>query len=464
MPHPTRRAFLSDICTAGIGAAFGSFFNRLSVAGTTHRIAGYGNLSPVADETTGIKLLALPEGFRYLSFGWTHDPMADGMATPAAHDGMGVVSSEGGILTLVRNHEISEASGPFGKNSLPFDPKGGGGCVNLRFDSVKGEWLDSTVSLTGTVKNCAGGETPWGTWLTCEETVIGPGGRDDGALMGFEKSHGWIFEVDGSASVAPVPLKAMGRFKHEAVAVDSVTGIVYETEDQGRAGFYRFLPKTRGVLKNGGRLQMMKVAGADDLRRGIEVGQTFDVSWVDIEEPDRAHSPNGIAASGEDGDELGVFVQGKEQGAATFARLEGCFYRSDMVYLDSTNGGDQGVGQIWQYDPRNEQLKLIFESPSPEVLDSPDNLTVSPRGGIVLCEDGDVLPHRVHGLTPDGRIFSFCENRVVLAGEKNGFSGNFQNQEWAGATFSPDGKWLFVNIQTPGFTVAITGPWGQGLL
>lgn len=458
--RPTRRAFLGDICTTGLAVAFGSFLTRLSVAGTAHRIAGYGPLSPVADETTGLPLLALPDGFRYRSYGWTQDPLADGTPTPGVHDGMGMVSADEGVLTMVRNHEISEPCGPFGRHSQPYDRRAGGGCVTLRFNADTGEWMDSHVSLTGTVKNCAGGETPWGTWLTCEETVVGPAVGD---AAGFEQTHGWIFEVGSDATRPPVPLKDMGRFKHEAVAVDTQTGIVYETEDQGVAGFYRFLPRQPGVLQDGGRLQMMKVAGRDDLRRGVKVGQTFDVSWVDIEDPQRAHSPESVASGG-DGDELGVFLQGKAQGGVTFARLEGCFYRNDAVYLDSTNGGDQQVGQIWQYDPRNEQLKLIFESPSAEILDSPDNLTVSPRGGIVLCEDGDVLPHRVHGLTPDGRIFPFCENRVQLSGEKNGFRGDFRDQEWAGATFSPDGRWLFVNVQNPGFTVAITGPWGAGLL
>lgn len=461
----SRRQFLGDAAGVGLAGVFGMFMQRLSFAEPAYTITGYGPLRPAKDESTGLELLSLPEGFRYRSFGWTQDLMADGNPTPPEHDGMGIVSEDNGILTLVRNHEIKTGTTRFGSEAMQFDPKAGGGCVTLRFNSSTGEWLDSTPSLAGTVKNCAGGPTPWGTWLSCEETVMGPGSVDDGETFDFDCDHGWIFEVDpAKPEVTPVPLKAMGRLKHEAIAVDPQTGIVYETEDQTTAGFYRFIPNERGNLKAGGKLQMLKAEGTEDLRKGLKVGQEFGVSWVDIEDVERAHSPNSATEEQPDGDELGVYMQGKAQGAATFARLEGCWFGNDLVYLDSTSGGDKEVGQIWQYDPRSETLKLIFESPGVDVLDSPDNLTVSPRGGIVLCEDGDVLPHRIHGLTPEGRLFTFGENSVQLNGEKNGFAGDFRAQEWAGATFSPDGKWLFVNIQKPGMTLAITGPWGAGLL
>lgn len=427
-------------------------------------MAGYGHLSPTADETTGIKLLNLPEGFRYRSFSWTGDLMADGNPTPPDHDGMGVIANQNGVLTLVRNHEITTSTVPFGSKEIQYDPMAGGGCAALKFDSKTGEWLEAQPVLAGTVKNCAGGPTPWGTWLSCEESVLGPGSKDDGRILDFEQEHGWIFEVDPANPSQPVPLKDMGRFVHEAVAIDPQTGYVYETEDRDVAGFYRFLPSTPGKLVDGGRLQMLKTSGMTDLREGLKVGQSFDVSWVDIEDVQRPHSESSRPTSESDGDCHGVYSQGKASGAATFARLEGCWFGNDRVYLDSTSGGDKGTGQIWEYNPREEQLTLIFESPSADVLDSPDNLTVSPRGGIVLCEDGDVLPHRIHGLTADGALFTFAENNVILNGERNGFTGDFRAQEWAGATFSPDGKWLFVNVQTPGMTLAITGPWGEGLL
>ncbi len=460
----TRRAFLQSAASFSIAASFHSFLGRVASAGNEFRATGYGPLRPTADETTGIKLLNLPEGFSYRSFGWTGDLMADGNPTPPDHDGMGVIADDQGILTIVRNHEISSLKVPFGSENIQYDGKAGGGCAALKFNSKTGEWLESRPVLAGTVKNCAGGPTPWGTWLSCEESVLGPGSKDDGEVLDFEQEHGWVFEVDPANPTTPVPLKDMGRFVHEAVAIDPQTGFVYETEDRKSAGFYRFLPHTPGKLADGGRLQMLKAAGITDLRKGLKVGQTFDVSWVDIEDVLRPHSEASRPTDKDDGDCHGVFSQGKAQGAATFARLEGCWFGNDRVYLDSTSGGDKGTGQIWEYNPREEQLTLIFESPSAAVLDSPDNLTVSPRGGIVLCEDGEVLPHRIHGLTPDGSLFTFAENNVVLNGERNGFQGDFRDQEWAGATFSPDGQWLFVNVQTPGMTLAITGPWGEGRL
>ncbi|MGH7960751.1 MAG: alkaline phosphatase PhoX, partial [Candidatus Binatia bacterium] len=97
-------------------------------------------------------------------------------------------------------------------------------------------------------------------------------------------------------------------------------------------------------------------------------------------------------------------------------------------------------------------------------LDNPDNITVSPRGGLLLCEDGDLVGQRLIGLTPAGEAFPFAQNNVVLNGEKNGIVGDFRDKEWAGACFSKDGKWLFANIQTPGITFAITGPWNKNVL
>ena len=294
--------------------------------------------------------------------------------------------------------------------------------------------------------------------------MLGPKGIDDGEQFEFENDHGWVFEVTPGKTETPVPLKAMGRFVHEAVAVDPGSGMIYMTEDRGLAGFYRFTPTEPGNLQAGGRLEMMKLAGCDDVRKDVKPGQKFSTSWVEIEDVERAHSPGSVGDENPAGDEHGVYQQGKDQGAVTFARLEGCWFANGLVYLDSTNGGQQSLGQIWQYDPREEVLQLIFESPGADVLDSPDNIAVSPRGGLVLCEDGDVVPHRVHGMTPEGQLFKFAENNVVLNGERNGFKGDFRAEEWAGACFSADGQWLFLNVQDPGMTFAITGPWQQGLL
>lgn len=411
----------------------------------------YGPLQPAIDETTGLPLLLLPKHFRYLSFGWTGDWMQDGLQTPGAHDGMAAFPAGRGRVRLVRNHEVGDGPDAFAPN-LAYDPKAGGGTVTLEFDSRRGELLSSWASLSGTVRNCAGGPTPWGSWLTCEETTIGIG---DGDLT---KNHGYIFEVPrlGTCSAASLPLVAMGRFSHEAVAVDPATGDVYETEDAGgNSGFYRFRPETPGSLAEGGTLEMLAVIGRPQFdTRTNQTGEWLDADWVSIDDPDpdlQAGAPP-------------VFAQGFAKGGARFGRLEGAWHGNGRIYFVSTSGGNAGQGQIFEYDPLEDRLRLLFESPSAEVLNAPDNLCVSPRGGLVLCEDGDGAEF-VHGLTTDGEIFRFTQNNADLrATPVKGFNGDYSGSEFAGACYSPDGKWLFVNVQTPGITLAITGPWRTGAL
>lgn len=454
MQEPTaatigRRPFL-----AATAAIFGSWSvpQSFSALLSAELPRGRTRLQAIKDETTGIELLQLPAGFRYLSFGWTGDPLSDGTTTPAAHDGMAVIAEKGGALTLCRNHELSKPGKPFGPDTITYDRLATGGCTNLEFDTRSGKWGRAWSSLAGTIKNCAGGPTPWGTWLSCEESVVQNGDMDGDSKLELQHTHGYIFEVPAEGSVKPVPLKAMGRFVHEAVAVDPKTGIVYETEDRGQAGFYRFVPNKYGELTDGGRLEMLKLVDESDLIKHARLGQDYRVTWVPIESPEQAHT-TGTQDGG------GVFTQGQSQGGATFARLEGCWWANGVCYFDATSGGRAAAGQIWQYDPRTAKLRLIFESPGREVLDSPDNLAVSPRGGLVLCEDGSFVPQRLHSLTPDGQLNELARNNVQLSGERNGISGDFRDKEWAGASFSPDGHWLFVNLQTPGITFAITGPW-----
>ncbi|MES2788264.1 MAG: alkaline phosphatase PhoX [Planctomycetota bacterium] len=451
----SRRGFLQASAAAGSWSVALSFDALMKQAAMAAERRAVGPLQPTADEVTGLELLKLPPGFRYLSFGWKGDLMSDGVPTPGAHDGMGVIHEAGGIVTLVRNHELNDDSGTFTSEGVPYDPKARGGCTNLTFDTNTGKWGKAWSSLSGTVRNCAGGVTPWGTWLSCEETVLGPGDKDEERICRFQQDHGYIFEVPQTRVTEPQPLKEMGRFVHEAVAIDPTTGYVYETEDRGTAGFYRFIPKQPGQLIQGGQLQMMKVTDWPELRKNVPLDRWLPVTWVDIEDPTRAHSPGTQDAQG-------VYQQGKQQQATTFARLEGCWYGNKSIYVVSTSGGDVKAGQIFLYDPARDSIKLIFESPGPHILYAPDNVTVSPRGGIVLCEDGDREPQRLQGLTPAGQLVQLAENNIVLKdGAHKLFKGDFRKEEWCGATFSPDGKWLFANLQTPGFTVAITGPWAD---
>ena len=451
-----RRQFLLRAALAG-GAAvtvpLEALWRTAAVAG---RLApddlGYGPLQPINDEATGLPLLQLPDGFRYRSFGWTGDRLDSGARTPGAHDGMAAFPGADGTIVLIRNHELSPASAF--DASLAYDTQAGGGTTTVTFNPATGLVTSARASLAGTLRNCAGGATPWNSWLTCEETTLGP--ADNPAL---ERPHGYVFEVplDGRPSLQPIV--AMGRFVHEAVAVDPETSIVYETEDQRRSGLYRFTPRSPRRLADGGRLQMLAIDGAPraDLRIGQRAGVKRGIHWVDIAQPDKAH----VDAATFDGG--GVFAQGFEGGGAIFGRLEGAWYSGGRIFITSTDGGDARMGQVWELDIRNQDIRLIYESPGAAVLNMPDNLVVSPRGGLLLCEDGTANPC-VHGLTRDGKIVRFARNHVVLNGERNGIIGDFRSREFAGATFSPDGRWLFVNIQTPGFTVAITGPWERGIL
>ncbi|MGI9042655.1 MAG: alkaline phosphatase PhoX [Gemmatimonadaceae bacterium] len=425
----------------------GRRMRRPEVAG--RGAGGYGLLRNAGPE------LALPAGFTYSVLGYNGKPMSDGNATPGAFDGMAAFALPNGNVRLIRNHENRNDAATARVKGDPaggYDSKAGGGTTSLEVRigaSGAATVVRDFVSLNGTIVNCAGGPTPWGTWLTCEEST-------EGVAAGWGQEHGYVFEVAASAEglVKPVPLKAMGRFIHEAVAVDPVTGIVYETEDQQLAGFYRFIPREKGVLASGGALQMLAIDGKPnyDTADGQRMGSTLPATWVDIADPD----PPGVW-----GDTGAVSAQGFTKGGARFSRLEGCWWGDGGVFFHATNGGDAKVGQVWFYRPGGSDggsLTLVFESPSAAVLNYPDNITVSPRGGVVMCEDGGGEQY-LRGLTPEGRIFDFAKNLLNLT-------------EFAGACFSPDGRTLFVNIMGStldggterGVTLAIRGPWKDGAL
>jgi secreted PhoX family phosphatase len=349
-------------------------------------------------------------------------------------------------IRLVRNHEVRNSPGPPIEPSRPYDPLAGGGTTTVIVDTRTRLPTGGFVSLSGTHTNCAGGPTPWGSWVTCEETTLGTD-------AGFTKPHGYTFEIpaDANGPVNPVKLTAMGRFVHEALAVDPRTGWVYETEDRGTSGIYRFIPDRPRRLSRGGTLEMLAVRGQPnyDTRTGQSVGERHRIKWVPIAEPDPSNA---------EANPLAVFEQGHAGGGAIFSRLEGAWYGDGSIFFHATDGGDLHLGQVWELRPHghsnNGDLELIYESNDPARLDSPDNITVSPRGGLVLCEDGGGGDQYLRGLTQRGRIFDFAKN----------IHPGFEDSEFAGATFTPHGETLFVNIQTPGVTLGIWGPWQRGSL
>ena len=410
----------------------------------------YGDIFPTADETTGLPLLKLPDGFRYQSYSWTGDVMADDVRCPNLHDGMAVVDAQGnsGRIILVRNHEGAAGTPYLNKKSITYRNDAAGGTTNLIFSLLHERWEKDWSTLAGTNRNCAGGVTPWGSWITGEETL--------------DAGHGWAFEV-GPQKGDPTPLKAMGRFSHEAMMVDPSTGYVYETEDATPSGFYRFIPNVPDKLDLGGNLYMLRAINGplnNEFGPLGVVGQTWNVEWVRINDPEAATTS--------------TVQQGITQGGAKFRRLEGCWWGETKGYFLSTNGGPVSEGQVFEYDPVNETLKLIYASPTANDLDNPDNITVTPRGGLLLCEDAaggtNIVGERLVGLTLNGNTFTFAQNNIVLTASQIAAAGktvspnDYRGQEFAGACYSPDGQWLFVNIQTPGITFAITGPWGSGPL
>ena len=412
---------------------------------------GYGPLRPMADATTGMPLLELPEGFRYMTFGWTGDPMDDGRRIPPLHDGMAAFAGENGRVVLVRNHEIG-AGVAF--EAPTYDSKAGGGTTTTVFDPATEKVVSTRASLSGHDSQLRGRRRRRGARGSRARK---PSSVRRSRRIRFHSSTATSSKSRTIARSNAKPIKAMGCFVHEAVAIDPQTGIVYQTQDRTQAGLFRYVPKTRGKLADGGRLQMLAVDGrrAFDTSRGQRTGVTYDIGWVDIPEPDRPH----VSASSGYG--MGVLQQGLDGGGAIFSRLEGAAFGDGRLYVTATDGGDAKMGQVWEIDPRRERLRLVFESPGAPVLNMPDNLTLSPRGGLVLCEDGTMTPC-VHGLTRDGRIFRFARNNIKITEPRNGLTGDFSQREFAGATYSPDGKWLFFNAQTPGITFAVTGPWAEG--
>jgi secreted PhoX family phosphatase len=477
--HVKRRSVVQGAAVGALLAGpFGGYANAQALRRSGAMAgAAVGTLVPVQDLRDGVVRLHLPEGFSYRSF---HESgvrvvttLPDRTKLPGRHDGMGAFEGPGGSVVLVRNHEVNNPTPAFGP-TRPYDKRGGGGTTTIHVTKY-GEVQDAYTSLSGTMMNCSGGEMPWGAWVTCEETVNGPDVGPDFTNtpnVTLQKRHGYVFEVPAGGIADGRPIRKAGRFAHEAVSYDPADGILYLTEDNFAfpSGFYRYVPrrsfKGKGLDHNG-QLQMLAVRGTPQAHLEAHQSTTtvYDVEWVDIDEPDFEfpYTPGETAPTSNDTALNFVGNQGRAKGAAHFSRCEGQVFHDGVVYFtatqgggpamtgpDSTNGYGRGWGQVWAYDTRARTLRCVYQSESREVLDFPDNVTTSPRGTLVLCEDHD-QGNYLRGLTTDGDLFSIAKN-VIGSG----------NDEFAGSTFSRDGHTLFVNIQSStGMTFAIWGPWAE---
>lgn len=427
-----------------------------------NEVEGYG---PLVEDPYG--MFDLPAGFSYRVISQAGETMSDGLLTPYKADGMGCIPLDGSRVALIRNHELKLTDynyGPAGygrrladkiDRSRAYDVADDGhplpgGTTTMIYDVRTGRLESQYLSLIGTGINCAGGVTPWNSWLSCEEWVLD-------ADRGTKKDHGWIFDVPAAQKglAEPIPLKALGRFRHEAAAVDPRNGIIYLTEDAAdHTGLiYRFLPNDRMDPKKGGKLQALGFKDAPsggDCRNWEEVvwkqGDWKETVWIDLD---------GIDSPNED-----LRFRAHRSGAAIAGRAEGIHMGANAFFIACTSSGPGNMGQVLRYVPSAHEgkpgekdapgkIQLFVESTNNRVFDYGDNLTVAPWGHVLVCEDrySDTDRNHLKGVTPEGKIYTIG---------RNVFTGN---AELAGVCFSPDGSTLFVNIYWPGMTLAITGPW-----
>ncbi|MBM7553513.1 alkaline phosphatase PhoX [Thalassobacillus pellis] len=422
--HLNRRDFLKvgGMSTAAIAlgsTGLFSFSDSKALASPKNSKRAFGGYGPLVKDPGGI--MDLPRGFQYRIISEEGGKLSDGRPVPAKFDGMAAFPGPKNSTVLVRNHELSgNTKYPvIGRN--PYQKEHTGGTTALVVDNNR-KVSKEYVSSSGTIRNCAGGATPWGTWLTCEETL--------------EEGHGYVFEVDPADpenKISATPIREMGAFSHEATAVDPETGIVYLTEDAGPSYLYRFLPNDRsqrvGALQKGGKLQAAAMEEmSKDSMSDFYTGKQFGIIWKDVD-PEKPTLDAG------------------RKNCIQFSRLEGAYFEGGVFWFDDTSAGDKNNGRVYRYIPATNTLELFYESTSSNDLEMPDNICITPWGDLWIAEDGGGVD-RIIGMTPEGETYLFAENKL-------------NDSELAGPTFSHQGDTFFVNIQTPGITFAIWGPFAR---
>ncbi|WP_406305139.1 PhoX family protein [Streptomyces sp. NBC_00879] len=298
---------------------------------------------------------------------------------------------------------FADGSGWIYVSNSEINPSGGASAV--RFSSA-GAITGAYRILSNTRQNCAGGKTPWNTWLSCEEVSLG-----------------YVYETDPYGVNAAVRRSAMGRFKHEAAAADPVRKVIYLTEDESNGCLYRFIPTTWGNLASG-TLQVL-VAGS---------GTSGSFSWQNVPDPDGSPTTTRTQVSG----------------AKHFNGGEGCHYANDTVWFTT-----KGDNRLWQLNLASSTYELAYDDSlvvgGGAPLTGVDNVTGASSGDLFVAEDGGNMEICI--ITPDDVVAVFL--RI------NGQSSS----EITGPAFSPDGTRLYFSSQrgtsgssSGGITYEVTGP------
>jgi len=489
-----RRKFMRQMASTAMGTAvapLGAFYASGANAAVCEagglRTRGFGapvaqlpvNSADLGDIVSGQmvdrQILSVPPGFSYTVVSGIGQPMQDRTNVPGNMDGMAAFQRKTGrvdrdgdpiynpIVYLVRNHEIEANDNLFGELDGVSTAPGrrydralsAGGTTNVMFDSRTKRVLRQWVSLSGTLRNCGGGKTPWDTWISCEEDISNPLDNEDTVSRG----HGYAFEVPPFGPKRPtkaIPIYGMGRFRREAIAIDPVTTTVFQTEDRSNSCFYAFVPDRRnrafGQIRRSGKLFALEIIASQratcdnsalpftvvngrrvvDTSRGMQsfLGQPLRVRWTEIEDPTPLKDT--------------MRVDAQTNGASIFNRGEGMIFDDEkrIAYFTATKGGEAGTGQIWAYDTRRETLTLTLESTGITYMDSPDNIVIGPDGETIYINEDASRRSHVLGMTPEGRVFRMVGNMLTRG-------------EMTGICFSPDGKLMFVNIQQAALTCCI---------